>query len=79
MEGFDKLLKRPEYAILAEEELLCEECLLGWKIWDDIYKVAGEKIPDEFPLKWLLELKQGNEQLMASVNKQFRRLFQDNR
>ena len=79
MEGFDKLLKRPEYAILTEEELLCEECLLGWKIWDDIYKVAGEKIPDEFPLKWLLELKQGNEQLMASVNKQFRRLFQDNR
>ncbi len=79
MEGFDKLLKRSEYAMLTEEDLLCEECLLGWKIWDDIYQVSGEKIPDEFPLKWLVQLKQGNEQVMGNVNKQFKRLFLENR
>ena len=79
MEGFDKLLKSPEYSALAEEELLVEECLLGWKIWDDVYRVSGDPVPTEFPLKWLLELKQGNEQLMGNVNKQFRRLLQDNR
>ena len=79
MEGFDKLLKRPEYATLTDEDLLIEECLLAWKIWDDIYRVEGVKAPDDFPLKWLLEMKQGNENLMANVNKQFRRLFQENR
>ena len=79
MEGFDKLLKRTEYAMLTEEDLLCEECLLGWKIWDDIYQVSGDKIPDEFPLKWLVQLKLGNEQLMGNVNKQFKRLFLENR
>lgn len=79
MEGFDKLLKSPEYAMLTDEDLLCEECLLAWKIWDDIYQVAGEKIPDDYPLKWLVELKQGNEQLMGNVNKQFKRLFLENR
>ncbi|HEY0982603.1 hypothetical protein, partial [Schlesneria sp.] len=79
MEGFDKLLKSPEYEMLTDEDLLCEECLLAWKIWDDIYQVAGEKIPDDYPLKWLVELKQGNDQLMANVNKQFKRLFLENR
>ena len=79
MDGFDKLLKRPEYSSLVDEDLLIEECLLGWKIWDDIYRVAGEKIPEDFPLKWLVELKQENENIMGNVNKQFKRLFQENR
>lgn len=79
MEGFDKILKRPEYSSLTDEDLLIEECLLGWKIWDDIYRIKVEPIPDTFPLKWLLEMKQGNEQLMLTVDKQFRRLLQDNR
>ena len=79
MEGFDKLLKSPEYEMLTEEDLLCEECLLAWKIWDDIYQVAGEKIPETYPLKWLVEMKQGNEQLMTNVNRQFKRLFLENK
>jgi hypothetical protein len=79
MEEFDKILKRTEYADLVEEELLCEECLMGWKIWEDVQQVAGEKIPDEYPLKWLVQLKQGNEQIMGNVNKQFKRIFLENR
>ena len=79
MEGFDKLLKQDEYKLLTDEEMLCEECLLGWKIWDDIHQVSGKKMPADFPLKWLVEMKYGNEQLMGNVNKQFRRLFMETR
>ena len=79
MDGFDKILKRPEYASLTDEDILCEECLLGWKIWDDIYQVSGDKIPEEFPLKWLLQMKQENQTIMGNVNKQFNRLFLDNK
>lgn len=79
MDGFDKILKRPEYSSLTDEDVLIEECLLGWKIWDDIYRIKVEPIPENFPLKWLLEMKQGNESLMQNVEKQFRRLLQDNR
>ncbi len=79
MEGFDKILKRDEYSSLTDEDILCEECLLGWKIWDDIYQVSGDKIPEEFPLKWLLQMKSDNSQIMGNVNKQFKRLFLDNK
>jgi hypothetical protein len=75
MTGFDKILKRPEYTDLLEENLLCEECLLGWRIWDDIYQITGEKAPDDYPLKWVVELKLPNENLMSEVKKQFDRLF----
>jgi len=79
MEGFDKLLKREEYAQLTDEDTLCEECMLGWKIWDDIYQLRQEKVPEDFPLKWLVQIKMGNEQIMSQVNKQFKRLFLENR
>lgn len=79
MEGFDKLLKQPAYKDLVEEDLLCEECVLGWKIWDDIYQIHQEKVPEEYPLKWLVQIKQQNPQLMENVNKQFKRLFLENR
>lgn len=74
MKGFDQIMKRPEYAALIDEDVLVEECLLGWKIWDDIHQISQEKIPEEFPLKWLVQLKSPNEQVMGQVNKQFNRL-----
>ncbi len=79
MEAFDKLMKRPEYAELVEEDTLVEECLLGWKIWDDIHQIMQQKIPEEYPLKWLVELKQSNDSIMGQVNKQFKRLFLESR
>jgi hypothetical protein len=75
MEGFDKILMRPEYKELADEDILAEECLLGWKIWDDIHQLRQEKIPEEFPLKWLVQAKQSNDQVMQQVTKQFNRLL----
>jgi hypothetical protein len=74
MKGFDDIMKRPEYGSLTDEDVLCEECLLGWKIWDDLHQLKQEKVPDEFPLKWLVQLKAGNDQVMGQVNKQFNRL-----
>ncbi len=79
MEAFDKLFKRPEYKNLVDEELLTEECMLGWKIWDDIHQIAQEKVPEDFPLKWLVEMKITNDSIMKQVNKQFKRLFLDSR
>ena len=75
MEGFDKILMRPEYVELVEEDMLIEECILGWKIWDEIHQITEEKVPDQYPLQWLVQKKLGNEQLMGNVNRQFKRLF----
>jgi hypothetical protein len=75
MEAFDKLFKQQEYESLIDEETLCEECVLGWKIWDDIYQIAQEKVPEKFPLDWLVAAKAPNQTFMQQVNKQFKRLF----
>lgn len=75
MQAFDKLLKRPEYENLIDESTLIEECMLGWKIWDDIYQIAQEKVPDEYPMKWLVDAAKIKGPIMDEVNKQFRRIF----
>jgi hypothetical protein len=75
MEGFDKLFKRPEYASLVDEDLLCEECVLGWKIWDDTYQLGQEKPPETFPMDWLINVKRQNEYIMKNIEKQFKRLL----
>ena len=73
MKGFDDIMKRPEYESLVDEELMCEECLLGWKIWDDIHQISKEKVP-EIPAEMArpTEIQQRNDH--GQVNKQFNRL-----
>lgn len=75
MEGFEKIFRRPEYADLVEEDTIAEEILLGWKIWEDIYQIGEEKVPEEYPLKWYVQLKEPNPKLMSEVTRQFKRIF----
>ena len=79
MEGFDKLFKQPEYTSMIDEVTLCEECMLGWKIWEDIHQLAQEKIPEEYPLKWLTDVMQNNPGVMDDVKKQFNRILREGR
>ena len=77
MTNFDKLFKQKEFAILTDEDQLCEECLMGWKIWDDIHQLAQEKVPDDYPLKWLIDQLKQSESFMKKVNRQFTRLLRE--
>lgn len=80
MTGFDTLMKRPEYQELVQEEQLVEECLLAWRIWDDIHRLQESKVPEDYPLKWLVQQKLAtDESLVKSVNRQFNRLLEKNR
>ena len=77
MQKFDKLLSTPEYAVLMDEDFLAEECMLGWKIWDDIHQLAEEKVPEDYPMKWLVDYKLRNLTVMKNVEKQFSRLLRE--
>lgn len=78
MQGFEDVMKRPEYKDLENEENIVEECILAWKVWDDVYQLMQEKVPDEYPLKWLVQKKESDQHMMQEINKQFRKLL-DNR
>ena len=72
MKGFDKILNRPEYVELREEDLLVEECLMAQMLYEYIHRLNGEPMPEEYPLKWLVDMKQG---LREEVQKRFERRF----
>ena len=77
IKGFDEILKTPEFTDLQSEESLVEECLLGMMVWEDIHRVSGEKVPADYPLKWLATQHQGNQSMHANVQRSFKRLFLD--
>ncbi len=76
---FETILRRPEYEDLKDEDTLVEECLLGVLVWEDIHRISGERIPEEYPLKWLVNEKQGNTSISQNVQRSFKRLFLDDR
>ena len=47
-------------------------------VWEDTYRISNERVPDEFPLKWLKQERLGNESTMQNVSRAFKRLFLDN-
>lgn len=75
MQGFENILRRPEYVELKSEDTLVEECLLGIRVWKDIQELGQLKVPTEYPLKWLEEEHQGNSQLQQNVQRAFKRQF----
>lgn len=79
MEGMDKILRQEAYRSLADEDQLAEEILLGWKIWDDIFQLAQEKVPDDYPLKWFVDNLLKVQPLVDKINKQFTRLLREGR
>lgn len=79
MQGFDKMLRTPAYTALTEEVTLIEECMLGWKIWEDIHNLYQEKLPEEYPMKYLVDAALTNQGIMEEVNKQFRRILREGR
>ncbi len=79
MKGFDEILKQPQFSDLKSEETLVEECMLGIMVWEDIHRVSGEKVPDDYPLKWLVTEHQENKSLIQNVQRSFKRLFLDDR
>lgn len=72
LKGFDDILKRTEYVELQEEDLLVEECLMALMLYENIHRLNGEPMPEEYPLKWLAEKKSG---LRPEVEKRFERRF----
>lgn len=77
MQKFESILRKKEYEDLKDEDTLVEECLLGVMVWEDIHRISSERVPDEFPLKWLKQEKQGNQSTMQNVARSFKRLFLD--
>lgn len=79
MKRFDAILNKPEFTDLKDEDSLVEECLLGIMVWEDIHRISGERVPDEYPLKWLAQSRQANTGTIHNVQRSFKRLFlQDN-
>ena len=79
MQAFDKIFKQEEYQGLVDEDTLTEECLLGWRIWSDIHQIEQRKIPEQFPLDWLVIQKQNNKTMIDQVEKEFNRIFSERR
>ncbi len=76
---FQEILLEPEFSELKNEESLMEECMLGITVWKHIHKLGDKPLPSNYPLKSLeLEL-QGNQQLQQTVQRDFKRLFMDDR
>ncbi len=78
MTTFDAVLHKKGYEELKDEDTLVEECLLGIMVWEDTHRISSERVPDEFPLKWLKQERLGNESTMQNVSRAFKRLFLDN-
>ena len=75
MQKFEAILKKKGYEDLKDEDTLVEECLLGVMVWEDSYRLRGETVPEEFPLKWLWQLRQENPSTMQNVARSFKRIF----
>ncbi len=78
MTTMDAVLHKKGYEELKDEDTLVEECLLGIMVWEDTHRISSERVPDEFPLKWLKQERLGNESTMQNVSRAFKRLFLDN-
>jgi len=77
MQRVESILKKKDYEDLKDEDTLVEECLLGILVWEDIHRISSERVPDEFPLKWLKQQRQGNTTTSQNVARSFKRLFLD--
>jgi hypothetical protein len=75
MKGFEEILNRPEYSELKSEDTLVEECLLGVKVWKEIYLLAQQRHPEDYPLKWLDDAMKENGQIQHNVQRAFKRQF----
>ena len=75
MQKFESIMRKPEYTDLKDEDTLVEECLLGVMVWEDIHRISSERVPDEFPLKWLKQERAGNPSTSQNVTRSFKRLF----
>lgn len=78
MTTMDAVLHKKGFEELKDEDTLVEECLLGIMVWEDTYRISSERVPDEFPLKWLKQERLGNGTTVQSVSRAFKRLFLDN-
>lgn len=78
MTTMDAVLHKKGFEELKDEDTLVEECLLGIMVWEDTYRISSERVPDEFPLKWLKQERLGNESTVQNVSRAFKRLFLDN-
>ncbi len=74
MQKFESILKKPGYEDLKDEDTLVEECLLGVMVWENTYRLIGEPVPEEFPLKSLKLARQENSSTMQNVTRSFNRL-----
>ena len=74
MQKFEAIMHKKDYEDLKDEDTLVEECLLGVLVWEDIHRLLGEPIPDEFPLKWLKQARQENSGTAQNVARGFKRL-----
>jgi hypothetical protein len=70
MGQFERVLSK--YPNLRESDEMIEECMLAVKMWSDIYRLQGDKLPQEFPLRPLWMEQQGR---MPNIDKEFRRRF----
>ncbi|MBC8115442.1 MAG: hypothetical protein H7062_13745 [Candidatus Saccharimonas sp.] len=77
LQKFESILRKQEYLDLKDEDTLVEECLLGVMVWEDIHRISSERVPDEYPLKWLKQERQGNTSTSQNVARSFKRLFLD--
>lgn len=77
LKGFEEILHMPEFQDLKAEDTLAEECLLGILVWKDILTIRGERIPPEYPLKWLEIEWAPNSQAQLNVKRNFKRLLDD--
>jgi hypothetical protein len=73
MEKFEQVLKK--YPELRDEDRMVEECMLAIMLYENIHRLNGERLPDEFPLKTLAEEKGG---LREQIEDQFKRRFLGN-
>ena len=78
MTTFETVMRKKGYEELKDEDTLVEELLLGVMVWEDIHRISSERVPDEFPLKWLKQERMGNEATLSNVARAFKRLFLDN-
>ncbi|MFO0919755.1 MAG: hypothetical protein U0872_15765 [Planctomycetaceae bacterium] len=67
---FEHVLNR--FPTLQDSDEMIEECLLAIKMWSDIYRLQGDSLPQDFPLK---QIWQQHQWRMPTVEKEFRRRF----
>lgn len=70
MVNFEKVLNK--YPELTDEDQFVEQCLTAILIWQYVHRLAGERVPEDFPLKSVWQSKQ---EVLPEIQSRFDRMF----